>query len=134
MASETMRVLLVEDSQPEARIIREALADVEGADLDLTHESDLAAGMKRASEEAFSVVLLDLTLPDSSGLETVTTFLAQSPDVPVVVLTGLYDEELGVKAVRAGAQDYLVKSETTGEEIWRALEFAIERFRPKKEP
>ena len=50
------------------------------------------------------------------------------------MLTGLYDEELGVKAVRAGAQDYLVKSETKGEEIWRALEFAIERFRAKKEP
>ena len=134
MECETVKILLIEDNLAEVRLIKEAIADAAEAEFNLEHVSELAPGLKRLSEGGISVVLLDLSLPDSRGLETLTSVLAHSPGVPVVVLTGLYDSDLGIKAVREGAQNYLVKSDTNGEEIWREVRFAIERSRTKGEP
>ena len=132
MTGQTVKILLIEDSDAEARLIREALSDVEGAEFELEHVWTLREGLSRLAEGGIAAVLLDLTLPDSEGLDTVTAFLAGSADTPVVVLTGLYDEEMGISAVKEGAQDYLVKSEANGEAIWQAVQFAIERSQKAK--
>ena len=102
-----MRVLLIEDNEDDALIIRQVLVEARGAPFDLEWAHRLAAGLERLAEGGIDVVLLDLTLPDSRGLDTLRQVHAEAPDVPILVLTGLDDETLGVKAVQEGAQDYL---------------------------
>jgi serine phosphatase RsbU (regulator of sigma subunit) len=81
------------------------------------------------SEEHFDVVLLDLTLPDSSGLESFAALYAEAPEVPIVVLSGLTDEAMAIRAVQAGAQDYLVKGQVDDNLLVRSIRYAIERAR-----
>lgn len=122
--SERVRALLVEDNPGDARLLREILPP----GFELHHVNRLDAAMA-AVREAFDVVLLDLTLPDSTGLETFHRLHALAPEVPVLVLTGLDDEEGAVRAVREGAQDWLVKGRFDGELLARAIRYAIERNR-----
>ena len=124
-----IKVLLVEDNPGDARLLREMLVEAAYALFKLTHVERLSEALKRLSEEAFDLVLLDLSLPDGQGLETFTTVHAQAPGVPIVVLTGLDDETLAVRAVQAGAQDYLVKGRVDGDLLMRAMRYAIERHR-----
>jgi PAS domain S-box-containing protein len=122
-----LRVLLVEDSPGDARLIRELLAEAE-AGFDLEWVSRLADGLERLSDgEPLDAALLDLSLPDSQGFVTFEKVRKAAPDVPIIMLTGLADEELAVQAVRCGAQDYLTKSEASGPLIARAVRYAIER-------
>lgn len=102
-------VLLVEDSPADARIVRENLAGLEGDGFVLVHAERLAEGLERIAAGGIDAVLLDLSLPDSEGLETLRRFLEGTPDVPVVVLTGNDDGTLAAQAVGMGAQDYLIK-------------------------
>src|SRR5262249_9573930 len=88
--------------------------------------------LDRVAQEHFDVVLLDLSLPDSVGLETLTTLHAQAPQVPVVVLTGFDDETIAVEAVQAGAQDYLIKGQAEGNLLVPAIRYAIERQRAEE--
>jgi len=74
-------------------------------------------------------VLLDLSLPDAEGLETVEVVLATAPEVPIVVLSGLQDDRVTMAALKEGAQDYLVKGQLNGELLWRAIRYAVERKR-----
>jgi serine phosphatase RsbU (regulator of sigma subunit)/CheY-like chemotaxis protein len=122
-----MRVLLVEDNPDHAVWIGELLAAVGAAPIDLTCADSLAAAFARLAQGGIDVVLLDLSLPDSQGLDTVARVRDRAPSVPVVVLTALEDDEVGVKAVQMGAQDYLLKSRLDGELLRRALRYAIER-------
>ena len=87
------------------------------------------AGLQHLAQNAADVVLLDLTLPDSHGFETFSTDHKQAPDMAIVVLSGLDDETLAVRAVHEGAQDYLVKGQVDGGTIWRSMRYAIERQR-----
>lgn len=122
-----LRVLLVEDNPGDARLVQELLKEAALPSLEL-HVTDSLSGARQALASARpDVALLDLNLPDSSGLTTVETFLEASPDVPVVVLTGLGDAEVGVGALQAGAQDYLTKDGLTGELIARSIRYALER-------
>jgi PAS domain-containing protein len=89
-------------------------------------------GLERLVEGGIDVVLLDLGLPDSRGLETLNRAHTQAPEVPIVVLTGLADETVGVKAVQEGAQDYLVKGQVDGDVLVRAIRYGIERKRAEK--
>jgi signal transduction histidine kinase len=126
-----IRALLVEDNLGDARLIREMLRDAGGghAAVELAHADRLALGLEELTNQAIDVVLLDLTLPDSHGFDTFTTVHAHAPDVAVVVLSGLDDETLAVRAVQEGAQDYLVKGQVDGGAILRSMRYAIERQR-----
>jgi signal transduction histidine kinase len=124
-----LRILLVEDSPGDARLIRETLRDAPSLPFDLQHADRLSAALPLLAARAADVVLLDLSLPDAHGLETVTRALAAAPDAPIVVLTGLDDETVAIQAVQAGAQDYLVKGQVEPGMLSRALRYAMERKR-----
>jgi two-component system, cell cycle sensor histidine kinase and response regulator CckA len=129
MAFDRISVLLVEDNPGDARLLREVVREAEGAHIQLTHVDALGKALHRLSSEQFDVIMLDLSLPDADGLETLVRTHAQAPSVPIVVLTGLDDEGLAIRAVREGAQDYLVKGQVTGQLLVRAMRYATERKR-----
>jgi len=129
MIAGPIRVLLIEDNPGDVRLIRVWLASLEPALFELIHTERLAAGLARLAQEELDVVLLDLSLPDSQGLETLVKTHVQALDVPIVVLTGLEDELLAVQAVHIGAQDYLIKRQANAEMLKRVLRYAIERQR-----
>ena len=122
-----IRLLLVEDSPGEARLIREMLAAVRGDSFEVEHADRLAPALERLARGGVDVLLLDLRLPDTDGLETFTRARAEAPDVAIVILTGMDDEELAVTAVRQGAQDYLLKGQVDSPQLALAVRCAIER-------
>jgi len=124
-----LRILLVEDNPGDARLIRETLRDAASLTFELEHAERLEAALPLLAAARTDVVLLDLSLPDAHGLETVTRTLAAAPGVAIVVLTGLDDETVAVQAVQAGAQDYLVKGQVEPGMLSRALRYAMERKR-----
>lgn len=127
------QVLLIEDSAGDSRIIRELLGECAGAiRFDLEWVNRLSAGIARLAAGGIDVVLLDLTLPESHGLETFYRAYAASRDVPIVVLTGNTDDELALAAIEAGAQDFLHKGDVSSREISSSLRFSIERSRRKR--
>jgi diguanylate cyclase (GGDEF)-like protein len=119
-------VLLVEDNLGDARLVQELLKDAESA-YDVSHVERLADARQRLMESGAGCVLLDLSLPDASRLEALMQLRAAAPDVPIVILSGLQDELLAVKAVQEGAQDYLVKGRVDGHAIGRSITYAVER-------
>jgi signal transduction histidine kinase len=129
MQVQPVRILLVEDDQGDARLLREMLAEAGAEPSDLVWSQCLDEALQRLNAEAFEVILLDLSLPDSQGLETFTSVHVHSPHVPIVVLTGLDDENTALRAVGGGAQDYLVKGHVDGQLLMRAMRYAIERQR-----
>jgi two-component system, cell cycle sensor histidine kinase and response regulator CckA len=126
---ETITVLLVEDNPGDARLMREAVREAEGSHIQLVHVDTLHKALHRLDQDRFDVVMLDLSLPDAEGLTTLVRTHAHAPSVPIVVLTGLDDEGLAIRAVREGAQDYLVKGQVTGQLVVRAMRYATERKR-----
>jgi DNA-binding response OmpR family regulator len=122
-----VKVLLVEDNQADARLLQEKLNEGGLTDCQLSHVTRLADGLQLLDGQAFDVVFLDLSLPDAVGLEIVVSTQQRAPRVPIIVLTGTQDEQLGVAAIQAGAQDYLVKRTASGEVVCRALRYALER-------
>lgn len=128
MSEQGVRILLVEDNGAEADHIREVLRDVRDFRFELQHFTTLGAALQlAATARVCDVVLLDLSLPDSHGLETLIRFVQCRPEVPVVVLTGNDAEEVAMQALQNGAQDYLVKAETSAPVLVRALRYAIAR-------
>jgi len=121
------RVLLVEDNAGDARLALESLATQQVDKFTIVHVASLAAACLRLREGHFDAVLLDLSLPDAHGPDTLSSLRQQAPSIPIVVLTGLSDEATAILAVKEGAQDYLVKGETDGTTLARRLRFAIER-------
>jgi PAS domain S-box-containing protein len=132
MSEEVIRVLLIEDNPGDARLIQELLAEASAANFTLDCANELSAGLRRLAKNDTDVVLLDLGLPDSQGLDTFTTTHDQVRNVPIVVLTGLDDETLATRAMRAGAQDYLAKGNMDGDLLTRTIRYAIERKRAAK--
>ncbi|MDI6791556.1 MAG: ATP-binding protein [bacterium] len=127
--TEIIRVLLIEDNPGDANLIRERLAEVRDTTFDLKHADRLSTGLAFIAGGKTDVILLDLSLPESQGLDTFTRVHAQIPEIPIVVLTGFNDERLAVKAVQEGAQDYLVKGVADGKVLSRVMRYAIERKR-----
>src|SRR5919109_367442 len=124
-----MRVLLVEDNQDDALLIQEALSETK---IKIEAAERLSAALERLSRGALDAVLLDLSLPDAQGLDTIRRVRSHTPGVPIVVLTGLDDEEAAVKAVEQGAQDYLIKGQVDGHLLVRSLRYAIQRQRSEE--
>jgi diguanylate cyclase (GGDEF)-like protein len=129
MAVQTIKVLLIEDNPGDARLLRELLAESRSHHFEVTHAETLARGLSLLGAAGFDLVLLDLMLPDSQGLATQSAVNSRYPDVPVVILSGLNDDEAAMEAVRAGAQDYLIKGRLPSKSLVRVLRYAIERHR-----
>jgi len=125
----SIHVLLVEDNPGDARLVAEMFSEDGGTDFVLSHVPTVQAALQQLDNEAARVdaVLLDLSLPDERGLATVERVVAGAGHRVVVVMTGAGDEELGVSAMEAGAQDYLVKGQVDSRLLRRALRFALER-------
>jgi signal transduction histidine kinase/DNA-binding response OmpR family regulator len=124
-----MRVLLVEDNDDDALLIGESLS---GTTIDLERAERLSTALARFNPEKFDAVLLDLSLPDGRGLDTIRRLRSQIAAVPIVVLTGLNDEEAAMRAVEEGAQDYLVKGQADGLLLARSLRYAIQRHKAEE--
>jgi PAS domain S-box-containing protein len=127
-----VQLLLIEDNPGDARLIRELLSEAQTIAFQLEHVDRLSAGLARLSEGGIDAVLLDLSLPDSHGLDTLDALRTHQPEVPVLVLTGLDDERTGLKAVRRGAQEYLVKGQTEAALLIRSISYAVERKQAEK--
>jgi PAS domain S-box-containing protein len=124
-----IKVLLIEDSATDARLLRIFLGDSSRHSFDITHVERLDDGVQRISRERFDVILSDLLLPDSRGIETFERLKAHVHDIPIIVLSGSDDEDLAITAVREGAQDYLVKGRIDSHSLVRSITYAIERHR-----
>jgi len=133
MELENIEVLLVEDNPGDALLIKDMLSVEVGCSFNLTNENRLSKAIQRASMSRFDVIILDLALPDSVGLETFSCLRDSVPHIPIIVLTGLNNENLAVDALKEGAQDYLVKGQVDGALLARSMRYAIERKRTEKE-
>jgi PAS domain S-box-containing protein len=131
-----IKVLLVEDNPGDARLVQEMLTDASESSPGLTFRVSRAERLTRALDilaaESFDLILLDLSLPDSHGLDTVHQTLDTAPELPVVVMSGLGNQDVALAAVQAGAQDYLVKGHVDEYSLPRAIHYAIERKRAER--
>lgn len=123
-----MKILVIEDNLPDVEMIRELLSEQEDR-FEIVHSGRLAEAIELVPEGRFDIVLTDLGLPDSQGLDTIRTLRENVTGIPIVVLTGLENERVGVSALKAGAQDYLVKTGMTGISLIRSLNYAVERYK-----
>ena len=126
---DAIRVLLVEDELDSARMVTRRLSYYPSARFDVTHVPDLSSAFARLEREDFDIMVLDLCLPDAAGFDTLASACGLARHVPIVVLTGVDDDEMSLRAIRAGAQDYLIKPLTDVRPVARALLNARERHR-----
>jgi glutamate dehydrogenase (NAD(P)+) len=129
MSERAVRALLIEDNPLQTRLVRSLLAESTTPAYELEAAGTLAEGLQRLAEHEFDVVLLDLMLPDSDGLETFMRLHAKAPDVPVIVQTAIDDLSVAAKAVESGAQDYLVKGRISAAVLTRSIHYVLERAR-----
>ncbi|MTK11009.1 MAG: PAS domain S-box protein [Clostridiaceae bacterium] len=128
MRDGNIRILLVEDNPGDAVIIREMLKEIYKNKFELIHFQRLENSVEHVIED-FDIVLLDLNLPDSRGIETFNVMNSHAPEMPIIILTGLLDEELAINIVAEGAQDYLVKGNIDKQLLSRSIKYSIERKR-----
>lgn len=126
-AQPTIRILLVEDNPGDARLIQELLFEAKGGQFETAVASRLSEAMERLNGGEFHLILLDLSLPDSRGIDTFHKMAAHCPEVPLIVLSGLDDEALALQTVEEGAQDYLVKGQVDPRILERAIRYAMKR-------
>jgi signal transduction histidine kinase len=128
-----IEILLVEDNDGDVRLLQEILSETGAVPFSLAIANSLAAALARLRAGGIDVLLLDLGLPDSSGVSTFTSVHDQIPTLPIIVLTDSVDESIALTVVQQGAQDYLVKGQVDGNLIWRAIRYAMERQRGRRE-
>jgi two-component system, cell cycle sensor histidine kinase and response regulator CckA len=129
MSRQALKVLLIEDNPGDVCLLREFLADVSSFQFQLISAESLRNALNCVEKESFDVILLDLSLPDSQGLESFVKIRDRVPSIPIIVLTGIDDETLALKAMQQGAQDYLLKGQVNGDLLVRCMRYAIERQR-----
>ncbi|MEM9924331.1 MAG: ATP-binding protein [Cyanobacteria bacterium P01_D01_bin.50] len=132
MAADSVHILLIEDNLAEARLLQEFLKEASFNEFSLVHVKRLSEALDTIGNDIcapclYDIILLDLTLPDSQGLQSLKPLMAHAPCLPIVVLTNTNDEQLAIEAVRKGAQDYLVKRQINPQLLVRSLRYAIER-------
>lgn len=125
--TQPIKVLLVEDNPADADLVTDLLEDAGGPKFVVTRAGRISEALESLEREGMSCLLLDLGLPDAEGMESVVSIRSVHPNVPIVVLTGRDDEQIGIEALREGAQDYLVKGKVDGDAIGRAIRYSIER-------
>ena len=123
-----LNILLIEDNPGDAFLIKFYLEESIFKNARLIHAEFLKTGLDLLSKNAFDIILLDLNLPDSKGIETLQQILDMVVDSVVIVLTGLSDEELGVQTVKMGAQDFLIKGQFDGKVLTSSVRYAFERY------
>ena len=134
MQRTSVRILLVEDNPGDARLVQILLSEASSSvDFEVEHAENLGGALEQLERSSFDAALLDLSLPDSSGLETVSRMRAAVPVLPIVVLSGQDAEETALEALKMGAQDYLLKGEADSDLIARSIRYAIERARTEKD-
>jgi len=127
-----MNILIVDDDSGDVYFLRELLTDTEAEAARLVHVETLATALQKVQEEQFDVILLDFFLPGSQGVESLCRLREHAPDVPIVFLTGLKDDDLGRQMLESGAQGYLVKGQIEGAELLRTLDDVIARHRTQR--
>ena len=120
-------LLIVEDNPADVLLIEEHLSEFPGKQYEIAVAETLTDGIERLKKNDIDVVLLDLSLPDSSGLDTVRTLITKYPNMVIIVLTGLQDEQVALQAVRYGAQDYIEKRQISSTLLNRSISYSIER-------
>jgi MinD-like ATPase involved in chromosome partitioning or flagellar assembly/FixJ family two-component response regulator len=131
MPETRITVLLIEDNPGDQRLIREFLATGQGVSFEVACTDRLSAGLAAVQRGSLDVILLDLTLPDSHGLDSFRRVRAAAGEIPIVILSGVEDDALAMQAVREGAQDYLVKSNIKAQSLVRVVRYACERYRAR---
>jgi len=121
-----IKILLIEDNPQDVRLVYEMLHESD-MNFNLNHRNRLKNGLKHLNEEKIDIVLLDLTLPDGNGLDALVQMQFQKLTIPIIVLTGLNDINAATIAIRAGAQDYLIKEQMSSDNLVRAIRYSIER-------
>lgn len=128
----TAKILLVEDNPGDARLLKEELSEVDDS-FEIVHVVRLSEAIEMLEEGNIGLILLDLSLPDSQGMEAYINMHAKAAHIPIVIVTGRQDEEMAVKAVGAGAQDYIVKGQIRGPALLRSIRYAILRHATRAE-
>lgn len=127
MSADAISALLVEDNLADATLLMKLLCGTEAESWQVTHVMRLKPAIEHLHKSKFDVILLDLSLPDSQGIDTITQVQTAFPHLPIVVLTGLQDASFARQAVAQGAQDYLVKGQVSAELLLKSVSYAIER-------
>ena len=127
----SLKILLIEDNPGDARLIEEMLKE-SGISFEMECMDSLLSGINQIKADGYDVILLDLGLPDSQGFNTLMELNKIKPEAPVIVLTGLSDEAVGIQAVKEGAQDYLIKGQVDKNLLARSINYAIERQRTEE--
>jgi len=133
MSTLSTKILLVEDDTGDARLLREAIAEITESTFELTQCETLALAIESILSDKPDVVLTDLRLRDAQGSEAVRRLHSAAPEVPIVVLTAVENETLAIQSLQEGAQDYLAKGQINGGSLWHALRYAMERQRVQLE-
>jgi DNA-binding response OmpR family regulator len=127
-----LKVLLIEDNPGDAFLIKFYLGESIAPKYDFYHAENIQSAYELLNQNTFDIILMDLNLPDSTGLETIKQMLERFPNNLVIVLTGLVDERVGLETVRYGAQDFLVKGKFDGKVLISSIMFAFERYNLNK--
>jgi len=129
MSENPLQVLVVEDNPADVKLVRRCLEEEPNGPIDVADAPSLEAAKRYLTANHVDLVLLDLGLPDGTGVEVVARLREMAADVPIVVLTGRFDVALGIQVLQRDAQDYLVKDELNASTLSRAIRYAIERHR-----
>ncbi len=125
MSIRPIKTLLVEDNDSYCRLVAKMLGGAGNNSFEIKYVDTLAKGIEALGDDGIDLVLLDLQLPDSEGLGSFAELHERYPDIPIIVLTGTSDEDLAVKAVQLGAQDYLIKGEVDVRQLKRSIKYAL---------
>lgn len=125
MEKQKLKILLIEDNPGDAVTIREMLKESDDMNYDISYTNRLDDGLKIIIKDNFDLILLDLCLPDSAGIDTFNIMKYNAPDIPIIVLTGLKEDILAVGAVGRGAEDYLVKDELNSDLLATSIKKAM---------
>lgn len=127
MPKDKIGMLLVEDNPGDARLVKEALKNANSIEFDLTHVVRFKEAEDILNKTKFDLILLDLSLPDSSGVETFKKMHSLFPKIPIVVLTGYEDESVAFDALQTGIEMYLIKGKIQPKLLTEALDYAVEK-------
>jgi len=133
MEGQVLKVLLVEDNPGDAFLIKFYMSESTNPVFEVDHAEDMKTAIDLLSKSNYDIILTDMNLPDSFGIDTLKTIVSNFPGNLVIVLTGFSDEEVGLETVRYGAQDFLVKGKFDGKVLVSTVMFAFERFKLNKQ-
>lgn len=133
MKNKIIKILYVEDEIDHAILIGELIEEATNVNYKMTHVQQLDEALVKLDNERYDIVMLDLSLPDKQGVDSITTIRERAPDIPVVVMTSMDDESMAIKALQKGAEEFLVKGEMNSHALSRVLRYAIIRHKGRVE-